>query len=112
MNLWKVSTIALTLALGTVAGGSLVNAAPADDQPHMQSALDHLKAAKTALDAAAHDHGGHRAKAVKATELAISEVQQGIDYAKQHPEPKGGGPNPKGGGGPNPKGGGGPQPKG
>ncbi len=109
MNLWKVSTIALTVALGVTAGGALVSAAPADDQPHMQSALDHLKAAKTALEAAAHDHGGHRKKAVEATTLAIHEVEEGIDFAKNHPEPKGGGPNPKGGG-PSPKGGG-PQPK-
>jgi hypothetical protein len=110
MNPWKVSTLVLTLAFGVAAGGSLVSAAPADDQPNMQSALDHLKAAKGALDAAAHDHGGHREKASKATALAIHEVEEGIDFANKHPEPKGGGPSPKGGG-PSPKGGGGPQPK-
>ncbi|HVW30684.1 MAG TPA: hypothetical protein VHC69_35250 [Polyangiaceae bacterium] len=110
MNVWKASTLALTLALGLVASGSLVRAAPTDDdQPHMQAALDHLKAAKTALEAAAHDHGGHRKKALDLTQAALKEVQDGIDFARTHPEPKGGGPQPKGGG-PQPKGGG-PQPK-
>lgn len=109
MNIWKASTLALTLAIGVAASGSLVSAAPADDQPHMQAALDHLKAAKTALEAAAHDHGGHRKKALEATQVAIKEVEEGIEFARTHPEPKGGGPQPKGGG-PQPKGGG-PQPK-
>jgi len=109
MNIWKVSTLALTLALGVVATGSFVRAAPADDQPYMQSALEHLKGAKTALEAAAHDHGGHRKKAIDATSLAIKEVEEGIDFANKHPESKGGGPQPKGGG-PQPKGTG-PQPK-
>ena len=111
MHLWKASTLALTLALGVVVGGSI---AAAHEQPHMQSALDHLKAAKTALQAASHDHGGHRSKALKLTEQAIKEVQDGIEFASKHdkgngPGPKGDGPGPKGGG-PNPKGDG-PAPK-
>jgi hypothetical protein len=110
MNIWKASTLALTLALGVMASGSLVRAAEAEDQPHMQAALDHLKAARTALETAAHDHGGHRKAALEATKTAIKEVEEGIDFARKHPEPKGGGPQPKGGG-PQPKGGG-PQPKG
>ncbi len=109
MNLWKLSTLALTVALGLVTGTALVRAAPADDQPLMQSALDHLKAAKSALEQGAHDHGGHRVKALKETGDAIKEVEQAIDFASKHPEPKGGGPTPKGGG-PTPKGGG-PSPK-
>jgi len=112
MNPGKVSTVALTLALGVVAGGSLVRTANADEQPHMQSALDHLKAAKGALESADHDKGGHREKALKATVAAIDEVKEGIDFDNKHPGPKGGnGPGPKGGNGPGPKGNG-PQPKG
>ena len=111
MHLWKASTLALTLALGVVVGGSI---ATAHEQPHMQTALDHLKAAKTALEAAAHDHGGHRSKALKLTEAAIKEVEEGIEWANKHPGdgpgPKGGGPGPKGGG-PGPKGAPGPTPK-
>src|SRR5437762_11590786 len=102
MNYWKASTIALTLALGVVAGGSFVRTAAADEQPHLQGALGHLRAAKSALEAASHEHGGHRAKALKDTERAIHEVEEAIAAAK-HPEPKGGGPQPKGGG-PQPKG--------
>ena len=106
MHLWKASTLALTLALGMLVGGSI---AAAHEQPHMHSALDHLKAAKTALEAASHDHGGHRTKALKLTEQAIKEVQEGIEWAEKHPGPKGTGPGPKGDG-PGPKGGG-PTPK-
>ena len=108
MNLWKASTLALTLALGVVAGATIPTAR-AGEQPRMQSALEHLKAARSALESAAHDHGGHRAKAMKLTEQAIHEVDEGIEFAEKHPEPKGGGPTPKGGG-PTPKGGG-PTPK-
>src|SRR5260221_9010767 len=102
MNYWKASTIALTVALGVVAGGSVIRPAAADEQPHLQTALGHLRAAKTALEAVAHEHGGHRARALRDTERAIHEVEEGIEAAK-HPEPKGGVPQPKDGG-PQPKG--------
>jgi hypothetical protein len=116
MSPWKASTVALTLALGIIVGGSIIPTAVAGEQPHMQSAREHLKAAKRALESASHDHGGHRAKALKATEHAIHEVEEGIAWAEKHPGPKGDGPGPKGdgpgpkGGGPTPKGGG-PTPK-
>jgi hypothetical protein len=111
MSPWKVSTVALTFAAGVVAGSALLPSAHADEQPKMQAALDHLKAAKSALGDASHDKGGHRAKALAATVTAIHEVEEGIDFDNKHPDPKPGGPTPKPTGGPTPKPPGGPAPK-
>lgn len=54
------------------------------DQPHMEAALDALKAARTQLDAATADKGGHRGNALRLVKQAIAEVERGIDFAKRH----------------------------
>ncbi len=112
-NPWKVSTIALTLALGLVAGGSFVSPASGHENGHehehghghghMRAALEQLRSAKKSLEQAAREFGGHRAKALDLTKKAIDEVEDGIKFAEQHEKgegqnPKGGGQNPKGGG--------------
>ena len=48
------------------------------DQPHMASALDHLKSARDNLARADADKGGHRAKALSLVDQAINEVNLGI----------------------------------
>ena len=53
-------------------------AAFADPQPKMQEALEHLKAAKAALQAATSDKGGHRVKAIDKVNDAIEQVEKGI----------------------------------
>jgi hypothetical protein len=63
--------------------GLLVGRARAD-QPHMQSALQHLQAAKGELELATADKGGHRTKALSLVNDAIVQVQQGIEYARTH----------------------------
>jgi hypothetical protein len=50
----------------------------------MQAALEHLKEAQKALEAATHDKGGHRSKAVTHVKEAIAEVQKGIDFDNTH----------------------------
>jgi predicted ATPase len=57
------------LAVATLAEGQ---------QPHMQAALKALNNAAAALQAAADDKGGHRAKAIQLVSQAIDQVQQGI----------------------------------
>jgi len=52
--------------------------APAD-QPHMQKALDNLRQARSNLERATSDKGGHRRKAIGYVNSAIDEVQKGID---------------------------------
>ena len=58
-----------------------VIAAPSSvpDQPHMQAALDNLKAAKDNLERATSDKGGYRKKAIDEINDAISETKKGID---------------------------------
>ena len=50
-------------------------------QPHMQAALDQLQSAKSELDSAATDKGGHRVRAIELVNRAIDEVNAGIDFA-------------------------------
>jgi hypothetical protein len=49
------------------------------DQPHMQRALDHLRSAKSNLENASTDKGGHRNNAIRFVNDAIDEVKKGID---------------------------------
>ena len=51
--------------------------------PEMMRALHALEHAKGDLEKAAHDFGGHRAKALELTEQAIQEVKAGLAYDKK-----------------------------
>ena len=54
----------------------------ASAQPHMQSALDHLNAARGELEQATPNKGGHRERALEFVNEAINQVQMGINYAR------------------------------
>ena len=54
------------------------------DQPHMEAALEALRKAKTQLEEATPDKGGHRAKAIKHVNQAIGEVEAGIRFDRRH----------------------------
>ncbi len=71
--------VALT-SLGAIGGFTAAQA----DQPHMQAALDHLKAGRAELILAVADKGGHRANAIRLTDQAIAETQAGIGFAATH----------------------------
>jgi len=71
--------VALT-ALGAIGGFTAARA----DQPHMQTALADLQAAKAELVAAVADKGGHRAAAIRLTNQAIGETEAGIGFAATH----------------------------
>jgi uncharacterized protein HemX len=77
MNAWKISTVALAVALGLVVGGGAVRTAQAE-QGNMEGAIAKLQEAKGALERAADDKGGHRAKAISLTQQAIEEAKQGV----------------------------------
>jgi len=49
------------------------------DQPRMQQALDSLRRAKTNLEAANSDKGGHRINAIRYVDEAIDQVKQGME---------------------------------
>jgi hypothetical protein len=73
-----VLLVTLTLTLGYLAGCAT------GGQPHMQAALGELRAARSELDAALADKGGHRERAIALVDDAITEVKAGIDYAATH----------------------------
>lgn len=76
--------LALALLALSVFVISFVAGCASTGQPHMQSALDHLFSARSELQAASADKGGHRNRALELTDAAISEVQRGMDYARKH----------------------------
>jgi hypothetical protein len=74
-KLQKALLVVGVFAAGCASGGG---------QPRMQSALDHLTAARAELQAAVADKGGHRAKAIELVDGAIDQVQKGIAFARSH----------------------------
>jgi len=63
------------IAIGAVGGACVAGA----NQPHMQSALNSLQAARAELVQAAPDKGGYRARAITRTEEAINETERASD---------------------------------
>jgi predicted negative regulator of RcsB-dependent stress response len=59
--------------------GEVFNTTTAPDQPHMQAALDNLRAAKSNLERASSDKGGYRKRAIDEVNDAIDETKKGID---------------------------------
>ena len=70
------------LILSTVLFGGFWASRVRADQPHMEAALDHLRAARQELEVAAADKGGHRANAILLVNDAIDQVERGIEYAR------------------------------
>ena len=72
---WKKGALVLlavaTFVVGCVTGGG---------QPHMEAAIDHLRAARADLEAATSDKGGHRVNAIRLVDSAIDEVERGIAF--------------------------------
>lgn len=69
----------------TVIAASLsatANAAPAEQHPQIHDAIAALRSAKAHLEHAAHDFGGHRVDAIKATDEAIHQLEICLKYDK------------------------------
>ena len=71
------------LVVTAIASGFVAGRASAD-QPRMQAALGHLKLARTELEKADRDKGGHREAALKFTNDAIAECERGVRYDRHH----------------------------
>jgi hypothetical protein len=76
--------IVVILMLGLFAAPVTMATAAVEEQPHMKSALEHLKLAKAELEQAEADKGGHRVAALKATNDAIHHTEEGIKFANHH----------------------------
>ena len=72
-----MKTFRTTLVLVTLLSAMGFQSAWAD-QPNMRAALEHLRAARAALQRAEHNKGGHRGRAVEFVNRAIAETEAGI----------------------------------
>jgi len=71
MKIFKTTIIALVAI-------SAFNVTARADQPHMRRALEHLRAARAELQAAEHNKGGWRIRAIENTDRAIHETETGM----------------------------------
>jgi hypothetical protein len=78
MKSWRV------IAIGVTAFMLAACAARATRQPHMEKALNLLQDAHRTLETASHDKGGHRVKAMEEIQIAIDEVNRGIEFDNTH----------------------------
>jgi hypothetical protein len=76
--------IVITLLVITAIASGFVAGRASADQPRMQAALEHLRLARTELEHADRDKGGHREAALKFTNDAIAEVERGVRYDRHH----------------------------
>jgi hypothetical protein len=72
------------ISLAVIAGIILAGAVSAADQPYMQAARADLLTAKSELQKATANKGGHRANAIGLVNQAIAQVNQGINYDRRH----------------------------
>lgn len=71
------TALVILLSISTFALGF-----PFARQPHMERALEHLRAARAELQAAEHNKGGWRLRAIENTNRAIAETERGIGFAR------------------------------
>jgi hypothetical protein len=57
-------------------------AAPAERHPEIRNALEALRRAKEHMEHAAHDFGGHRVEALRATDEAIRQLELCLKFDK------------------------------
>ena len=57
-------------------------AAAPEQHPQIREAIASLRRAKEHLEHAAHDFGGHRVEAIRATDEAIHQLEQCLHYDK------------------------------
>lgn len=71
---------AVTPALSAAASPAAAN--PAEPHPQIREAIASLRRAKEHLEHAAHDFGGHRVEAIRATDEALKQLQECLKYDK------------------------------
>jgi hypothetical protein len=76
------AVLIITLSISTP--NLAAQASHPEAQPQMRAALEHLQQAQKELEAASHDKGGHRSRAVSLVRQAIGEVKQGIEFDNTH----------------------------
>lgn len=79
-----MKTKSILAVLFLMIGAATLGLAVPPDQPFMTAARSDLNTAKTELQLASRDKGGHRARAVGLVNRAISEVNAGIAFDRRH----------------------------
>ena len=80
----KLHRLVIALLVIIAIGSGFVAGRASADQPRMQAALEHLRIARTELQHADRDKGGHREAALKFTNDAIAECERGVRYDRHH----------------------------
>jgi len=88
MSVLITATLVLTLAFSAAAAGPKAPAAPVasapaaptpaatpERHPHIDEALEHMRAAKHELEVAEHDFQGHRVKSMEHLDQAMHEAE-------------------------------------
>jgi hypothetical protein len=70
--------VGIGIALSALLAGAVAWA----DQPYMREALNHPRQARSALESAAANKGGHRESAIELIDRAIAQVEQGMEAGK------------------------------
>jgi hypothetical protein len=74
---------AMLLAIGTIATPRFANTAPPPPpHPHIEAAVSELREARMELEKAAHDFCGHRAEALRDTDVALKQLQEALRCAR------------------------------
>ena len=79
------STLGLLIGLSVYSfGNPPQNRQMGHEEPHMSAALGHLQEARTELERATANKGGHREKAMQLVDQAMEQVRAGEAYYQQH----------------------------
>jgi hypothetical protein len=77
----------LLLCVGTIATPRFANTAPPPapfaEYPHIHAAVNELREARNELQHAAHDFCGHRADALRDTDVALKQLQEAVRCANK-----------------------------
>jgi hypothetical protein len=85
MNVWKPIAIVSVGALFVSVGVQIASAeGQCHDQPNMQTALEHFRQGRAALERAEHNKGGWRDRAISAADNAVRETSAGCAFANTH----------------------------
>jgi hypothetical protein len=69
-------------AVPTATGANTSTATAAEPHPEIREAIAALRRAKEHMEHAAHDFGGHRVEAIRATDVAIRQLEDCLKYDK------------------------------
>lgn len=82
-NLLRFGPWMLLLTIGTIATPRFANTAPPPpEHPHIRAAVNELREARMELQRAAHDFCGHRADALRDTDVALRQLQEALRCAR------------------------------